>query len=74
MKNCCPCISKKTESSNGKNNRSGNNPYTTKIQILQSSLVTSQNLMNGADHLDSSSSHSKNDSMKPFSVKGFEVI
>ncbi len=44
----------------------------TKIQILDPTLATTHNL-NGAD-LESSSTFSKNDSIKPISVKGFEVM
>jgi hypothetical protein len=44
----------------------------TKIQILDPSMATHQNL-NGAD-MESSSTFSRNDSIKPISVKGFEVM
>jgi hypothetical protein len=44
----------------------------TKIQILDPSMATTQNL-NAAD-MESSSTFSRNDSMKPISVKGFEVM
>lgn len=44
----------------------------TKIQILEPSMATTQNL-NAAD-MESSSTFSRNDSMKPISVKGFEVM
>jgi hypothetical protein len=44
----------------------------TKIQILDPSMATTQNL-NAAD-MESSSTFSRNDSMKPISVKGFDVM
>jgi hypothetical protein len=72
MNNCIPCINKNSQNVNRKDSRSLSNPYAmnTKIQILDPSMATTQNL-NAVD-IESSSTFSKNDSVKPISVKGFE--